>query len=81
VKFSIEEQMLSRNVERFQGGLVFQSHRLWYHSALGSRVLKKKKKYLEGLGELAVSLALLSLVLLTQQRLVKLEFGAENEGV
>jgi len=24
--------------------LVFQAHRLWYHSTLGVRVIKKKKK-------------------------------------
>ena len=28
----------------FGGGLVFKAHRLLYHSALGSRVTKKKKK-------------------------------------
>ena len=38
VRFSIQEQPLSRNVERFQGGLVFKAHRLMYHSTLGSRV-------------------------------------------
>ena len=26
----------------FQGGLVFKIHRLFYHSTLGSRVVKKK---------------------------------------
>ena len=26
------------------GGLVFKAHRLWYHSTLGSRVVKKKNK-------------------------------------
>jgi len=26
-----------------QGGLVFKAHRLWYHSTLGLRVIKKKK--------------------------------------
>ena len=36
--------MLSRNVERFQRGLVFKSHRLLYHSTLGLRVIKMKKK-------------------------------------
>ena len=36
--------MLDRNVERFRGGLVFKAHRLLYHSTLGSRVIKKKKK-------------------------------------
>ena len=33
--------MLSRNVERFRGGLIFQTHRLLYHSSLGVRVIKK----------------------------------------
>jgi len=28
----------------FRGGLVFQAHRLLYHSSLGLRVIKKKKK-------------------------------------
>ena len=32
------------NVKRFRGGLVFKAHRLLYHSTLGSRVIKKKKK-------------------------------------
>jgi len=35
---------LGRNVTRFRGGLVFKAHRLLYHSTLGSRVIKKKKK-------------------------------------
>ena len=34
----------SRNVKRFQGGIVFQAHRLVYHSTLGLRVIKKKKR-------------------------------------
>ena len=29
--------------ERFRGGLVFEAHRLVYHSTLGLRVIKKKK--------------------------------------
>ena len=36
--------LLSRNVERFQGGLVFKAHRLLYNSTLGPRVINKKKK-------------------------------------
>jgi len=28
----------------FRGGLVFKAHRLVYHSTLGLRVIKKKKK-------------------------------------
>ena len=30
--------------ERFRGGLVFTAHRLVYHSTLGFRVIKEKKK-------------------------------------
>jgi hypothetical protein len=32
------------NVKRVRGGLVFKTHRLLYHSTLGSKVMKKKKK-------------------------------------
>ena len=31
-------------MERFRGGLVSKAHGFWYHSTLGSRVIKKKKK-------------------------------------
>jgi len=31
-------------VKRFRDGLVFKAHRLVYHSTLGLRVIKKKKK-------------------------------------
>jgi len=31
-------------VKLFRGGLVFKAHRLLYHSTLGLRVIKKKKK-------------------------------------
>ena len=30
---------------RFRGGLAFKAHRPLYHSTLGLRVIKKKKKY------------------------------------
>ena len=43
-QFSIQDQLLRRNVKRFRGGLVFKAHRLLYHSTLGLRVIKKKKK-------------------------------------
>jgi len=43
VQFSIQEQILLRNVQRFRGGLVFKAHRLLYHSTLDLRVIKKKK--------------------------------------
>ena len=36
--------LLRRNVKRFRGGLVFKAHRLVYHSTLGWRIIKKKKK-------------------------------------
>ena len=32
------------NVQRFREGRVFKAHRWLYHSTLGSRVIKKKKK-------------------------------------
>jgi len=31
-------------VQRFRDGLVFKAHRLLYHSTLGLRVIKEKKK-------------------------------------
>jgi len=31
-------------VKRFRGGLVFEALRLLYHSTLGLRVIKKKKR-------------------------------------
>ena len=34
-----------RNLKRFRGGLVLKAHRRLYHSTLGSRVIKKKKKH------------------------------------
>ena len=39
-----EIRVICRNVQRFRGGLVFKAHRLWYHSTLGWRVIKKKKE-------------------------------------
>jgi len=33
--------------KRFRGGLVFKAHRIVYHSTLGWRVIKKKKKKLQ----------------------------------
>ena len=38
----MQGQLLSRNMKRFRGGLVFKAHRLLYHSTLGSRGIKKK---------------------------------------
>ena len=32
-------------MKRFRGVLVFKAHRLLYHSTLGLRVIKKKKKF------------------------------------
>ena len=34
------------DVERFRGGLVFKALGLLYHSTLGSRVIKKKKRFI-----------------------------------
>jgi len=36
--------LLSRNVKRFRGGLVFKAHRRLHHSTLGWRVIKKKRR-------------------------------------
>ena len=41
---SEREHLLNRSVQRFRGGLVFKAHRLFNHSTLGLRVIKKKKK-------------------------------------
>jgi len=36
--------LADRNVQRFRGGLAFKAHRLLYHSTLGLRVIKKKRR-------------------------------------
>ena len=41
-EISIQGQLLSRNVKRFRGGIVFKAHRLVYHSTLSSRATKKQ---------------------------------------
>ena len=38
--------LLSRNVRRFRGGLVFKAHRPLYHSTLGLRVIKRRERVL-----------------------------------
>ena len=43
MQFSISQRQLRTNVKRFRGGLVFQAHRLLYHSAPSLRVKSKKK--------------------------------------
>ena len=52
--FRVEEQLLSRNVERFRGGLVFKAHRPFYHPTLGSREIRKKEERAAVVHELAV---------------------------
>ena len=42
--FSIPEQLISRNVVRFRGGLVFKAHGWLCHATLGSRIIMKKKR-------------------------------------
>jgi len=51
------------NMQRFRGGLVCKAHGLLYHSTLGLRVLKKKKK-MRDLPGFASSCKLLFLLLL-----------------
>jgi len=36
-------ELISRNVKRFRGGLVFKAHRLVHHSIPGLRAIKKKR--------------------------------------
>jgi len=33
-------------VQRFPGGLVFKAHKLWYHSTLGLRAIKKRRRWI-----------------------------------
>jgi len=33
-----------RHLKRIRGGLLFEAHRILYHSTLGSRIRKKKQK-------------------------------------
>ena len=44
VQFSILRTTTSQIVKRFRQGLVLKVDRLLYHSTLGSRVIKKKRK-------------------------------------
>jgi len=37
-------QLLRRTVKRFRGGLALKAYRLLYHSTLGSRVIKKRRR-------------------------------------
>ena len=41
---AFQVQLLRRNVKRLRGGLVPEAHRLMYHSTLGWRVMKKKRR-------------------------------------
>ena len=48
-QFSIYEQLLRRNVERFRAGLVVKAHILVYHSTLRWRLVKEKKRTFKSL--------------------------------
>ena len=41
--FSIQEQLLYGNVQRFRGGIVFEVHRIFIHPTLVLRVIKKTR--------------------------------------
>jgi len=43
-EMSGSEHLLQRNVQKFQGGLVFKAHRLVYHSTPGLRIKKKRRR-------------------------------------
>jgi len=40
---AMQEQLLNRNAQRFRGGLVFKARRLFYHSPVGLRVIKRER--------------------------------------
>jgi len=44
VGIPVLEPLAACGRRRFRGGLVFKAHRLFYHSTLGSRVIKKKEE-------------------------------------
>jgi len=69
VHFSIEEQLLSRNAERFRGGLVFKARRLLFHSTLGSRGIQKKKRRAESSADQNVPVAVRHLPRESEERL------------
>jgi hypothetical protein len=64
--WSVEEQLLGRNVERFRGWLVFKAHRLLYHSTLGSRITKRNKSEKRRFPQLYESIALATTKFTTQ---------------
>ena len=41
---AVEEKQLRRNVKRFRGRLVFEAHRLVYHSTRGTTCPKSRRK-------------------------------------
>jgi hypothetical protein len=43
-------RLLLRIVKQFRGGILLKAHRRWYHSTLGSRVIKKKANQVRHLG-------------------------------
>jgi len=57
-RFSIQKQLLHRNVQRFRGWLVFKSHRLVYHSPLDLRVMNKKDGDLVDIHAHSISLSI-----------------------
>ena len=42
--FSIQEQLLCRNMQRFRRELEFKAHKLLYHSTPGLRIMQKKEE-------------------------------------
>ena len=46
---SISEQLPYINVQRFRGRIVFEAHRILYHSTPGLRVIKREEEEVYGL--------------------------------
>ena len=62
-------------MKRFRGGLVFKAHRLLYHSTLGLRVIKKKRRYLR---DVLLGLGKVELVRLLEGRQRALELARRH---
>ena len=46
----VEQLFATGSCVRFRGLVVFEAHRLFYHSTLGLRAIKKEKEEVRGLG-------------------------------
>ena len=52
---AVKRNLINRIVQRFRGGLVFKADRLYYHSTLGSTVIKKKRRIEVSAGDVGLA--------------------------